>query len=154
VYGNYGYTRATFETTADLATPRDTAGELVTPGDRLPLVPAHRANAGVSLPVVGDRPARPSLRLGLDARYVGRQWLRGDEANATRRLADYTAVDASLTTEWRRFELRAMVRNVFDRRYASFGTFAANPLEPGSPVQRFLTPGLPRHVVVSLSADF
>jgi hypothetical protein len=47
-----------------------------------------------------------------------------------------------------------MVRNVFDRRYASFGTFAENPLEPGSPVQRFLTPGLPRHVVVSLSADF
>jgi outer membrane receptor protein involved in Fe transport len=154
VYGNYGYTQATFQTSADLATPRDTAGELVAPGDRLPLVPAHRANAGVSLPVAAAGPGRPSLRLGLDARYVGRQWLRGDEANATRRLADYTVVDASLTTDWRRFELRAMVRNVFDRRYASFGTFAENPLEPGSPVQRFLTPGLPRHVVVSLSADF
>src|SRR5207244_4439173 len=70
------------------------------------------------------------------------------------RLADYAAADASLLLEWQRFELRCMVRNVFDRRYASFGTFAANPLAPGSPVQRFLTPGLPRHVQVSVSAEF
>ena len=47
-----------------------------------------------------------------------------------------------------------MVRNVFDRRYASFGTFAENPLAAGTPVQRFLTPGLPRHVQLSVSADF
>ena len=95
-----------------------------------------------------------ALRVGLDARYVGRQWLRGDEANATRRLSDYAAADASLLVEWKRFELRCMVRNVFDRRYASFGTFAENPLAPGTPVQRFLTPGLPRHVQVSVSTEF
>ena len=35
VYANYGYTRATFETTATLATTRDSAGETVTPGDAL-----------------------------------------------------------------------------------------------------------------------
>src|SRR5438128_2190003 len=34
-YANYGYTRATFQTTATLATTRDPAGETVTPGDEL-----------------------------------------------------------------------------------------------------------------------
>jgi iron complex outermembrane receptor protein len=154
LYANYGYTAATFRSAARLATSRDPAGETVGPGDVLPLVPDSRANAGISAPVVAGRASGPSLRVGLDARYVGRQWLRGDEANATRRLPDYAAADASLLMEWKGFELRCMVRNVFDRRYASFGTFAENPLAPGTPVQRFLTPGLPRHVQVSVSRDF
>ena len=154
LYANYGYTAATFRSAARLATPRDPAGETVFPGDVLPLVPDHRANAGISAPVLPGGTLGLSLRVGLDARYVGRQWLRGDEANATRRLSDYAAADASLLVEWKRFELRCMVRNVFDRRYASFGTFAENPLAPGTPVQRFLTPGLPRHVQVSVSTEF
>src|SRR5205807_9535114 len=154
LYANYGYTAATFRSAARLATPRDPAGETVVPGDVLPLVPDSRANAGIQAPVVAGGTTGRSLRVGVDARYVGRQWLRGDEANTTRRLPDYAAADASLLLEWQRFELRCMVRNVFDRRYASFGTFAANPLAPGSPVQRFLTPGLPRHVQVSVSAEF
>ena len=154
LYANYGYTAATFRSAARLATPRDPAGETVLPGDVLPLVPDNRANAGISAPVVAGGTLGLSLRVGLDARYVGRQWLRGDEANATHRLSDYAAADASLLVEWKRFELRCMVRNVFDRRYASFGTFAENPLAPGTPVQRFLTPGLPRHVQVSVSTEF
>src|SRR5438105_4323941 len=154
LYANYGYTAATFRSAARLATPRDPAGETVVPGDVLPLVPDSRANAGIQAPVVAGGTTGRSLRVGVDARYVGCQWLRGDEANTTRRLPDYAAADASLLLEWQRFELRCMVRNVFDRRYASFGTFAANPLAPGSPVQRFLTPGLPRHVQVSVSAEF
>src|SRR5216110_1211951 len=44
-YANYGYTRASFETTANLATTRDPAGETVTPGDELPMVPGHRVVA-------------------------------------------------------------------------------------------------------------
>ena len=152
LYGNYGYTVATFETTARLATPRDTA-ETVAPGEWLPMVPNHRANAGISMPVLA-RSRGPLLAVGLDARYIGRQWLRGDEENATRRLADYAVADASVTVNWREFELRAMVRNVFDRRYVSFGTFAPNPTEAGTPVERWVTPGLPRHLQVSLSTDF
>src|SRR2546425_391283 len=51
-YANYGYTRATFETTATLATTRDPAGETVTPGDELPMVPGHRVNAGLTAPIL------------------------------------------------------------------------------------------------------
>src|SRR5205823_4849842 len=84
-------------------------------GDTLPMVPGHRVNAGLVVPMLSGTGARPSLYATLDARYVGRQWLRGDEANATRRLADYAVADASVTVNWRELELRAMVRNVFDR---------------------------------------
>ncbi len=156
VYTNYGYTRATFETTATLATTRGTAGETVTPGDRLPMVPDHRVNAGLAVPILRSQgtEAGVSLMAGLEARYVGRQWLRGDEENATRRLSDYSVADLSLTLTWGDFELRGAVRNLFDRRVYTFGTFAENPTAPGTPVQRWLTPGPPRHVQVSLSTDF
>ena len=155
-YTNYGYTRASFETTATLATTRDTAGETVTPGDELPMVPRHRVNAGLAVPILRHRGNETGLALaaGVDARYVGRQWLRGDEENVTRRLSDYTIADLSLTLTWRDFELRGAVRNLFDRRVYTFGTFAENPTAPGSPVQRWLTPAPPRHVQISLSADF
>jgi iron complex outermembrane recepter protein len=155
-YVNYGYTHATFETTAQLATTRDTAGETVRPGDVLPMVPDHRLNAGVALPLVHPGGTESGLVVvaGLDARYVGQQWLRGDEANVTTRLPDYGVADVSLTLAWRDLELRCAVGNALDRRYASFGTFAPNPTAPGQPVERWLVPGLPRHLQVSLSSDF
>ena len=146
VYANYGFTAATFQSAAVLATARDSGSEQVLPGDRLPLVPRHRINVGVSVPA-----AAPGLRITGDVRYVGRQVLRGDEANVTARLPDYGVVDASLLYTHSRYDARVTVRNLLDRRYVSFGTFAANPAAPGAPVQRFLTPGLPRNLEVSLS---
>jgi len=149
VYANYGYTAATFETTAVLSTGRAPGNETVVPGDRLPMVPAARANVGGSMPIVRDQ-----LRVHFDARYVGRQYLRGDEENVEARLPEYTVVDAAVEVNSGRYDLRVMMSNLLDRRYVTFGTFAANPTVPGSPVQRFLTPGQPRQVLVSLSADF
>ena len=148
-YTNYGFTAATFQTSAVLATGRDPGNETVVPGDGIPMIPGHRVNAGLSVPVPGDR-----LRLRLDARYVGPQYLRGDEENVERRLSDYAVVDGSLDAEVGRYRVRVAVPNVLDHRYVTFGTFAANPTVAGDPVQRFLTPGLPRHVLVSLSAEF
>src|SRR5436853_572916 len=76
-YTNYGYTRATFETTATLATTRDIAGETVTPGDELPMVPRHRVNAGLAVPILRHQGKETGVALAaaVDARYVGRQWL-------------------------------------------------------------------------------
>jgi hypothetical protein len=119
------------------------------PGDRIPMIPAHRANAGLSTPLAGDR-----LRARLDARYVGPQYLRGDEANVERRLPDYTVVDASLEASVGRYDVRVAVPNVFDHHYVTFGTFAENPTVPGNPVERFVTPGMLRHLLVSVSAEF
>ncbi len=156
LYGNYGYTRATFQTNADLATTRDTAGEGVSPGDWLPMVPDHRANAGFSMPVRTRAGAccGPAVSVGLDGRYVGRQWLRADEANETTRLPDYAVFDATVTVSWREIDMRWTIRNVLDRRYANFGTYAENPTVAGDPVQRWLTPGQPRSLQVSFTTEF
>ena len=153
LYANYGYTAASFRTTAVLATGRAPGNETVTPGDRIPMIPAHRANAGASLPLPvslgGER-----LRARLDARYIGPQHLRGDEENVERRLPDYTVVDASLEASVGRYDVRVAVPNVFDHHYVTFGTFAENPTVPGNPVERFVTPGMLRHLLVSVSAEF
>ena len=46
------------------------------------------------------------------------------------------------------------VNNVLDERYETFGTFAVNGREAGSPVQRFLTPALPLNVLAGLRYAF
>ena len=73
-----------------LATPRSTAGCMMTPctelvrkGDEIPLIPAHRLN--VSL----DHHPLSWLTVSLAGSYVGKQWPRGDEANQERSLSDY-----------------------------------------------------------------
>jgi iron complex outermembrane recepter protein len=149
LYANYGYTVASFRTTAVLATARPPGNETITAGDRLPMIPEHRANIGISLPFLGER-----LRARLDARYVGPQYLRGDEENVERRLPDYAVTDASLEATVGPYGIRVAVPNAFDHAYLTFGTFARNPSVAGAPVQRFVTPGMPRHVLVSVSATF
>src|SRR5207244_8840001 len=149
LYANYGYTAATFETTAVLSTGRPPGNETVTPGDRLPMVPAHRVNAGASRPLFKD-----VLRLRVDGRYIGTQYLRGDEENVEARLPDYALADASLEANVGRYAVRVMVPNVLDHRYVTFGTFAENPTVTGAAVQRFRTPGQRRHFLVSGSGDF
>jgi len=66
---------------------------------------------------------------GLDARYIGRQWLRGDEENVTRQLSDYVVADLSLTLTWRDFELRGAVRNL--------STGASSLSEPSPRMRRY-----------------
>jgi iron complex outermembrane receptor protein len=146
LFANYGYTTATFETSVVLATGREPGNETVAPGDRLPMIPNHRVNTGVAVPILRER-----LGFRADARYVGRQFLRGDEENVETRLPADSVVDVSLEADLGRCELRVMVPNVLDSKYTTFGTFAENPTVPGSPVQRFLTPGQPRHLLASVS---
>ncbi len=149
IYGNYGYTSATFETTAELATGREPGNQTVVPGDRMPMIPTHRVNGGVLVSALKDR-----VRVRADGRYVGPQFLRGDEENVEERLPAYVVADISLELSPGRFEVRLMLSNLLDASYTSFGTFAENPTVPGSPVQRFLTPGQPRHLLASVSVGF
>lgn len=90
-YANYAYTRASFQTEAEIfsirsegqfaadstnATPLYGTNQ-VEIGGRLPLVPDHQVRFGAAL-ALGS-----GLEVGVDARYSGKQWLRGDEANET-----------------------------------------------------------------------
>jgi iron complex outermembrane recepter protein len=145
---NYTFTRATFQDRVELSTPLPPGTQTVRSGDSLALVPQHRINAGVVY--------RPWswLALSADARWVGEQFLRGDEANAHRPLPAYWVANVGASVTARGFEAFVRVNNVLDERYETFGTFAVNGREAGGPVQRFLTPALPLNVLAGLQYAF
>jgi iron complex outermembrane receptor protein len=141
LYANYAFTRASFRDPAEIFSIRaDSAfagsplsgGNSVSVGDRLPLVPDHQVKFGglLSFPV--------GLQLGLDARYIGRQWLRGDEANETAPLDGYLVANARAGFSRARWEVSAVVSNLFDSHRPIFGTFNEN--RGTGVLERFLTP--------------
>ena len=153
LYLNYGFTRATFQSDADLFSIRGVTeeeeeeeienpfptGNEVEPGDRLPLVPDHIIKAGARAQI------GRYVYVGADGRYTGKQWLRGDEANVTSEMDDYIVVDARVGVEFDRWEISGVVTNLFQNRYAIFGTFNINQGNPAGPtVERFLSPGAER----------
>ncbi len=148
VYLNYAYTEATFEDRVDLATPLPPGSQTVAAGRSFALVPRHRVNAGLIY-----RPW-PWLGLGLDARYMSSQFLRGDEVNRQAPLPGFWVMDAGITIKHRGVEAFVKVNNVLDNRYETFGTFAPNTREAGAPVERFLTPAPPIHVLAGVQYTF
>jgi outer membrane receptor for Fe3+-dicitrate len=154
-FGQYALVDATYRSTALLASalPNEPA---VSPGDRLPLSPRYRAAVGVGATTTTRR-----LILDADLRMRGTssQLLRGDEANTQRPLPGYAVAAANLSVRRDRFALTLDVDNLLDRRFTTFGTFAPDVLaqNPGSstpPVTRFVTPGYPRALTLSLSAGW
>jgi outer membrane receptor protein involved in Fe transport len=146
LYVNYAYTRASFRTAATIYSIRSMsqfapgsadASALygrneVGVGTRLPLVPDHQARFGASL-ALGS-----VLEAGVDARYTGQQWLRGDEANETTALAGYFTGDARLEWQGARWSVATIVSNVLDSHAPIFGTFNEN--RQTGQLERFLTP--------------
>ena len=154
-YANYAFTRATFRSAAELFSIRADSGFAgsplagsndVTAGDRLPLVPSHQAKVGA----LAQLPA--GLEVGLDARLVGAQWLRGDEANETQPLDPYVVLNARAGYRIGRWEIAGIVTNVFDSRRATFGTFNEN--RQTGQLERFLTPLGARAVKLILRHEF
>jgi outer membrane receptor protein involved in Fe transport len=154
VYANYAYTRGTFEETLQIFSARADAdptsplfGEnIVQPGDHLPSTPANTFRTGASFKL----PAR--FTAGLDIRYTGPQWLRGDEANETSQLPGYSITNARVGWEWKGWSILGIVSNVFDTKRAVFGTFNQN--ETTDEVERFLTPAQARQLKVVVRRSF
>ena len=111
----------------------------VTPGNRFPLVPDHQIKFG------GLREVGRYVSVGADGRYIGKQFLRGDEANVTDPLDGYFVADARVGVEFGRWEINGIVTNLFQNESAIFGTFNINQGNPdGLTVERFLTPNCRR----------
>ena len=141
LYANYAFTRATFRDPAEIFSIRADSAfggaplagpNVVTEGDRLPLVPDHQLKAGGLLTLASG------LRLGADARYIGRQWLRGDEANETSPLGGYFVANLRLGFSRAQWEISAVAANLFDSHRPVFGTFNEN--RRTGALERFLTP--------------
>ena len=123
VHGDYALLDATFRSALTLLSPNNPAanadGEIqVRPGDRIPSLPQHQFKAGI------DHDFTPEWRIGLDLVVASGQFLRGDEANLDKPLPGYWRVD--LNSRYRfseNIEGFLLVRNLFDKKYYTFGTF-------------------------------
>lgn len=141
LYANYALTHATFRDAAQIFSIRADSAfagsplagpNAVSVGDRLPLVPDHQVKVGGLLTL----PA--GVQFGLDARYIGKQWLRGDEANETRPLSGYFVANARIGYTREKWEVSVVTQNLFDSHRPIFGTFNEN--RRTATLERFLTP--------------
>ena len=154
-YLNYSFVQATF--LSPLVVPsgsnpyRDANGDIhVAPGDRLPEIPEHRVKLGV------DYAPTPKWTVGATLALVSSFYYGGDASNHLAPIPGYTVVSLHSSYEPdRHIEFFATIDNLFDRRYATFGTLS-DPTGVGAPGvppngvtngpgvnNRFLTPGAP-----------
>jgi hypothetical protein len=140
-YANYAYTRATFQSDALIFSTRSNEDfedsplfgpNTVTPGDRMPLVPAHQVKGGFAARLPRG------FRIGADARWIGSQFLRGDEGNEEAQLDPYFVLGARAGLSYRSWDFSAVVTNLLNNHDPLFGTYNENG-NTGE-LERFLTP--------------
>ncbi|MFM2371645.1 MAG: hypothetical protein RIS85_1367, partial [Pseudomonadota bacterium] len=155
---SYAFTDARFRNGFAMSSPRNPAADqdgviTVAAGDQLPGVPRHAVNLRLARDAV-------DWSVGIVMRARAGQFLFGDEGNDNARSGTYAVFDLDGRVKLsERFEVAAQLRNLFDRRYATFGTFAEvddiNLVEaPGANNPRAFAPGAPRRITVSLRAIF
>lgn len=159
-YASASETRATYRFSGVLPSPNspfaDANGDVsVTPGDRMGGIPPGRVKAGADFNVT------PALIVGGDLLAVSAQRRVGDESNQDAQLAGYWVAGVHATWDLGRgVQLFGRVDNLFDRRYATFGTYfdtatlanlQPSPL-PADPDPRMDTPAPPRSLLVGLRA--
>jgi outer membrane receptor protein involved in Fe transport len=109
LFVNYTFTKATFESNVLLFSGQ------VQKGDEFPMVPRHRASAGINI-----RPL-DGLTVSLLGTYVGKQYLLNDEPNEGKKLDDYFVLNTRLAYEWKPLTVHFTVNNLTNQKYATFG---------------------------------
>ena len=97
----------------------DAAGNVhVVPGKQIPGLPEYQAKIGVAY-----RPT-PRWTLGADLFVIGSRFFIGDDANQNPKLPGYWLVNLNASYQvTEQVQLFGLVNNLFDRRYALFGTY-------------------------------
>jgi iron complex outermembrane recepter protein len=119
----YAYTDATFRTPLDLNSGNNPAADAngqihVSPGDRIPGVPRHRAN------IVVDYFLTTQWSVGVEGIVQSNVYRFGDESNATAPVGGYAVVD--LNAAYRpinNLTIFVVVNNALNKRYDTYGTF-------------------------------
>jgi iron complex outermembrane receptor protein len=123
VYAGYSLIDATYQFTGDLPSPNnpmaDANGNVhVTPGKHIPGIPLHQGKLGF------DYMPTPKWTLGADMVAVGSRYFVGDDANQNSKLPAYWLVNLhALYQLTETLQLSLRINNLFDRRYALFGTY-------------------------------
>jgi outer membrane receptor protein involved in Fe transport len=128
----------------------------IVPGNRIPAIPRDRVKAGF------DYSVTDAFKVGGDALFVGSQYLVGDESNQAQRLPAYAVFNLHTSYQVNKtFQVYARADNVFDNRYATYGTFFNTGAVPnfangGAPFTdpRSLSPARPRAFYAGLKATF
>ena len=156
----YAYTDATFRTPLDLNSGSNPAADVngqiqVAPGDHIPGIPRHRGN------LVVDYELTPQLTVGGEAVVQGNAYRFGDESNLTAPVGGYAVVDLNvLYRPLAHLTVFAVVNNVFDKRYDTYGTFGPVgdvpwPTVPGGVSDpRTASPGMPRAAYGGVRVNF
>ncbi len=128
----------------------------ILPGNRIPAIPRNRIKGGIDYWVTDQ------LKVGGDALFVGDQYFAGDESNQAARLPSYTVFNVHSSYQINKtIQIYGRVDNLFDRRYATYGTFfqtddIPNFANGGAPFTdaRSVSPARPRAFYAGLKATF
>jgi iron complex outermembrane receptor protein len=128
----------------------------IVPGNRIPAIPRNRVKFGV------DYSITDAFKVGGDALFVGSQYFVGDESNQAARLPGYAVFNLHSSYQINKtFQIYGRVDNIFDNRYATYGTFfdttnVPNFANGGAPFTdaRSVSPARPRAFYAGLKATF
>jgi outer membrane receptor protein involved in Fe transport len=123
----------------------------ILPGNRIPAIPRNRIKAGI------DYSVTDAFKVGGDALFVSSQYFVGDESNQAPRLPPYAVFNLHASYQIdKTFQIYARADNIFDNRYATYGTFFDTGALPtfGFTDPRSLSPARPRAFYTGLKATF
>jgi outer membrane receptor protein involved in Fe transport len=128
----------------------------IVPGNRIPAIPRNRIKAGI------DYSVTDAFKIGGDALFVDSQYFVGDESNQGQRLPSYAVFNLHASYQIdKTFQIYARADNIFDNRYATYGTFFDTGAVPnfangGAPFTdpRSVSPARPRAFYAGLRATF
>jgi outer membrane receptor protein involved in Fe transport len=128
----------------------------ILPGNRIPAIPRNRIKAGF------DYSVTDAFKVGGDALFVSSQYLVGDDSNQAPRLPGYAVFNLHASYQINKtFQIYARADNIFDNRYATYGTFfdtTAVPNFANGGAQftdpRSVSPARPRAFYAGLRATF
>ncbi len=160
VYASYALVDARFLDTLQVGSNSpfaDANGNVqILPGNRIPAIPRNRIKAGF------DYSVTDAFKLGGDALFVDSQYFVGDESNQAQRLPSYAVFNLHASYQIdKTFQIYARTDNIFDNRYATYGTFFNTGAVPnfangGAPFTdaRSVSPARPRAFYAGLRATF
>lgn len=128
----------------------------ILPGNRIPAIPRNRVKFGI------DYSVTDAFKVGGDALFVGSQYFVGDESNQAARLPGYSVFNLHTSYQINKtFQIYGRVDNIFDNRYATYGTFfdtdnVPNFTNGGTQFTdaRSVSPARPRAFYAGLKATF
>lgn len=148
IYANYAFIDATYQFSGTLASPNNPLADansniFVTPGNRIPAIPAHQFKAGFDVAVT------PEWKVGADVAVVGSQYFVGDDSNLNAKVPAYWVTNLRTSYQvTKEAQVFGVITNLFNQRYYTYGTYfeltgVAKALSTAFSDPRTVTPAQP-----------